>query len=227
VTFSQPPDAAITPRRPICGVCAGLATVNDLARQGGTQAARSDAVASREAIVAAAMRLYRAGGPEVTYGEIAHGAGVARATLYRHFPSRDELVAEIMSRLVDAAEAAAAAIPPGPDAFFVVFDTMLRQQKRNAVFSDLVPNRHALPPLLRNNRRRLVAIFAEPLAAAQAAGRVCDDLDAGEVWMLQLMLNPVLRPGTAQNSHCAVSGCGCVGRRCGGGLRRRQPRNHQ
>ncbi|MFF5987043.1 TetR/AcrR family transcriptional regulator [Prauserella flavalba] len=43
------------------------------------------------AIVAFAARLYADRGEGVSMAEVAAGAGVSRATLYRHFPTRDDL----------------------------------------------------------------------------------------------------------------------------------------
>ncbi|WP_185993482.1 TetR/AcrR family transcriptional regulator [Rhodococcus sp. KBS0724] len=52
---------------------------------------RADARRSIERIVTAAESLISSRGPEVTLEEVAREAGVAPATLYRHFPSRMHL----------------------------------------------------------------------------------------------------------------------------------------
>ncbi|MFC8191244.1 TetR/AcrR family transcriptional regulator [Cellulomonas sp. NPDC057328] len=53
---------------------------------------------SREAIVAAARELLVAGGPgAVSHARVAQQAGIARATVYRHWPRTDQLLAEAMA----------------------------------------------------------------------------------------------------------------------------------
>lgn len=53
---------------------------------------RSDAVAKREALVGAARRLFADIGYDVPLRTVAVEAGVGIATLYRHFPTREDLM---------------------------------------------------------------------------------------------------------------------------------------
>jgi AcrR family transcriptional regulator len=68
---------------------------------------RSDARRNRDAILAAAL-VALTESPDASLNAIAKRAGVANATLYRHFPTREELVLATyqreVSQLVDAAE---------------------------------------------------------------------------------------------------------------------------
>ena len=57
-------------------------------------ARRRDALRNEAQIVAAAMRLL-ADDPEATMQDVADAAGLGRATLYRHFPTREALTAAI------------------------------------------------------------------------------------------------------------------------------------
>jgi AcrR family transcriptional regulator len=72
-----------------------------------TELRRSDARRNREAILAAALEALTAS-PDASLNAIAKRAGVANATLYRHFPTREELVLATyqheVRRLVDAAD---------------------------------------------------------------------------------------------------------------------------
>lgn len=54
----------------------------------------------REAIIQAAIAEFRANGYEITsMDKIAATAGVSKRTVYNHFPSKEELFAEILNQL--------------------------------------------------------------------------------------------------------------------------------
>jgi AcrR family transcriptional regulator len=72
---------------------------------------RSDADRSVAAILAAALDAL-AGDPDVSMAEIARRAGVVRATIYVHFPTRESLLDAVMERAVaDVARAMTDAEP--------------------------------------------------------------------------------------------------------------------
>lgn len=62
---------------------------------------RADAQRNRDALLAAAQRLFDERGPDVALDEIARTAGVANATLYRHFANRADLLAAVYAGEVD------------------------------------------------------------------------------------------------------------------------------
>jgi AcrR family transcriptional regulator len=72
---------------------------------------RADADRSVAAILAAALDAL-ASDPDASMAEIARRAGVVRATIYAHFPTRESLLDDVMEHAVaEVAEAAAAAEP--------------------------------------------------------------------------------------------------------------------
>ena len=74
-------------------------------------ARRPGVVASREAIVAAAERLFlERGFGSVSMDELAEAAGVARRTLYNQFASKEEIFREMLGRVSGQLEGA---FPPG------------------------------------------------------------------------------------------------------------------
>ncbi|MFI6290129.1 TetR/AcrR family transcriptional regulator [Nonomuraea sp. NPDC050790] len=78
---------------------------------------RADARRNRDLLVAAATGVVAEEGPEASLNEIARRAGVGPGTLYRHFPTRDALLAAVfegrLSRLCEQAEELSASAPPG------------------------------------------------------------------------------------------------------------------
>ncbi|MEV4803219.1 helix-turn-helix domain-containing protein [Nonomuraea sp. NPDC049421] len=62
---------------------------------------RSDAVRNRKLLLDVAARTFAERGVEVSIGEIAQRAGVGKGTVFRHFPTKEDLLAAIMLDLLD------------------------------------------------------------------------------------------------------------------------------
>jgi len=67
---------------------------------------RADARRNREMALDAALELL-AEGSEVTMDQVAERAGIGRATLYRHFSTREELIQAVLEQVIELARAAA------------------------------------------------------------------------------------------------------------------------
>jgi AcrR family transcriptional regulator len=83
----------------------------------GTRPLRADARRNRAHLVAVATSVFAEEGPEATLNEIARRAGVGPGTLYRHFPTRQELLVAVFKDRVTTlcAKAGTLAVesPPG------------------------------------------------------------------------------------------------------------------
>ena len=98
---------------------------------------RADARRSHDAILAAAGELFAARGSGVQMDEIAERAGLGMGTLYRHFATKQALLAAIIARrfaaMIDLARAAERVADPGAS-----FETLLRSYleaaERDAAF---------------------------------------------------------------------------------------------
>jgi AcrR family transcriptional regulator len=66
-----------------------------------TRKPRADAVRNRERVLEAAKAVFNAGGPEASLEAVAKRAGVGIGTLYRHFPTREDLFEAVYRREVD------------------------------------------------------------------------------------------------------------------------------
>jgi AcrR family transcriptional regulator len=138
--------------------------------------------ARQEAIVAAARALASESGmAAVQIVPVAERAGIAAGTVYRYFPSKDDLVAALVGAISEQEIAAinrAAAAAPGPlsalAAAVMAFAVRALRERRLAVAmlacggdADAAAERLTF-------RRRLAAEFASRIGAAIAAGHLPD-----------------------------------------------------
>ncbi|WP_024287247.1 TetR/AcrR family transcriptional regulator [Cellulomonas sp. KRMCY2] len=152
---------------------------------------RADARRSREAIIAAFERLTVERGADVAMYEVARAAGLGQGTLYRHFPTRSVLVAEVFERIIDhlgldAGEA------DDPGRFLRMLTAALRSQVRTHGLTRALRDAQDGMRLLERLTRRAVEAFEEPLAAARAAGVVREDLTTDDVLTMMAMLDGVI-----------------------------------
>src|SRR5881409_1435353 len=68
---------------------------------------RADAQRNRDRIVEVAREVFREQGYDASLDEVAKRAGVGAGTLYRHFPTREDLLDAIMQSWVDRVDEAA------------------------------------------------------------------------------------------------------------------------
>jgi len=146
---------------------------------------RADAAGNRARIIAAA-RAAVAGGDEVRLNAIARQAGVGQGTLYRHFPTRDDLLAEVYREDVGELVTAAPALLDAHAPFAALARWLDRvadyaQVKRgvfaaveSAVSQDLAEHSHG--PI-----GEAVTLL---LDAGKAEGSVRPDVDARDVILL-------------------------------------------
>ncbi|MET7465470.1 TetR/AcrR family transcriptional regulator [Nonomuraea sp. NPDC005501] len=146
---------------------------------------RADAAGNRDRIIQVA-RAVIANADEVKLNAIAKQAGVGQGTLYRHFPTRESLLAEVYREDVDELVAAAPALLAEHEPLAALarwFDRVVdyAQVKREvfaaveaAVWQDL--SAHSLGPI--------GAALTELLDAGKAAGTIRPDVDARDVILL-------------------------------------------
>lgn len=139
---------------------------------------RADAARNERSILDAAARLL-ADQPAAGMGEIAAEAGLGRATLYRHFPTRETLIEGLRREAFDAvaeAIAATAATPPEGRVERLCEQLIDVGARWRIVFGRPFDERHAEEVRSRFDRP-IVAL----LARAQADGELDDGLPAATV----------------------------------------------
>jgi AcrR family transcriptional regulator len=105
-----------------------------------TRGRRADAERNRAAIITAATAVFAERGGDVDVREIARRSGVGMGTLYRHFPSKEDLlllslVQQFTAWLTEAQERAAATEDPW-QALSGFFEQMLTTQAHNRALMD-------------------------------------------------------------------------------------------
>ena len=144
---------------------------------------RSDARRNRERLVASARELLASEGVDVSVDEITRHAGLGMGTLYRHFPTKEELVDAVLedafAELVELAEQAAAA----EDAWAGLTGFMEQALASHAANRGL---KHVLATQEHGARRRAMRERIQPLLRkvverAQAQGALRPDFTAEDL----------------------------------------------
>lgn len=140
---------------------------------------RADARRNREALVAAARELFAVRGLDVPLEDIAKRAGVSIGTLYNHFPTRPELAdAAFVEELAGGVRLAEEALAmPDPWAGFTHYlEGTCALQAGNRGYNEAACRGLPGTSASREVRTRMVALVAELMARAQAAGQLRADL---------------------------------------------------
>jgi len=148
---------------------------------------RSDARRNREKILAAASELFAQEGADVCVDEIARRAGVGHATVFRRFPTKDDLVLAMFEERLTAIAAAAEEAAGREDAWEGLVEAMTaiaERQARDRGLVEAVGTQVFGSSRLREHRERVVEPIARLLRRAQAAGQVRADLEPEDVLFL-------------------------------------------
>jgi AcrR family transcriptional regulator len=161
-------------------------------------ALRADAERNREAIVGAAAALFGEQGTDAPLDEVARRAGVGIATLYRRFPTRDELVEAVlgdrMRLYADRAEAAAEQALTEPwEAFSGYLTSVLEEQARDVAFADALRAPLIGSRVLANEHRRAFNALFTLIDRAIAGGAVRPELDHSDIYLAILANEGVTR----------------------------------
>jgi AcrR family transcriptional regulator len=147
---------------------------------------RRDARDNRAAILDAARALF-ADSADVAMCQVAKRAGVGQATLYRNFPSRSALAAEIVDEHVEGIGALAAELAGDPDAFFVLLRKLIDGMVNLYGLAVLARNDAATDAELKRGRERIAALLKQPVRDAKAAGTLRRDFSQDDVFLLLAM----------------------------------------
>jgi AcrR family transcriptional regulator len=148
---------------------------------------RSDAERNRRRLLDAAQALFRERGLDVGVAEIAQRAGVGRGTLFRNFPTKQDLVAAIViDRMNETAEDVRALLdaPDAGEALFGFLEEMVGRQQLDRCLFDAVADTFLANEEIRAAHAEIVGGIEELLTRAKEAGAVRGDVAAMDVLLL-------------------------------------------
>lgn len=150
---------------------------------------RADARRNRDRLITAALDQFAAHGSDATVVGIAKAAGVGVGTLYRHFPTREQLVIAAygaeLDRVCDAAPALLAEHDP-IDAIRLWIDYFMEYLTSKFGIADAVRDAVAAGAPDPHSRERLHAAMTLLFDAAARDGVIRSDLDVADIGMTLL-----------------------------------------
>lgn len=146
---------------------------------------RIDARRNRELLVAAAASVLTEHGPDASLEEIARQAGVGIGTLYRHFPTRQDLLEAVFRDHIETLCEYAEGLRDDPDPYVALRDWLWAQVQSAArwqgvaasVMLTMLDKGDDQPPACEDLR----AAGTSLLEKAQAAGAVRSDVDVDDL----------------------------------------------
>ncbi|MET7320046.1 TetR/AcrR family transcriptional regulator [Streptomyces sp. NPDC005549] len=151
--------------------------------QAASRPKRADARRNEKSLLDAAAAVFVRSGVEAPVRDIAAEAGVGTATIYRHFPTRADLIIGVYRHQVEAcAEAGPALLASSPTPYAALATWIDR-------FVDFLVTKHGLAGVLQSDNAgfealhayfldRLVPVCTDLLAAATASGEIHTDVPA-------------------------------------------------
>ena len=152
---------------------------------------RADAERNRERVLDAARQVFAEQGLDASTNEIARRAHVGVATLFRRFPTRDDLIAAVFADKMRAYAAAIDEALADPDAwhgFCRLIERVCQMQANDRGFADVLTLTFPTAKALEAERNQAAHTLTELLEHAKATGRLRADFAHQDVPLI-LMAN--------------------------------------
>ncbi len=144
---------------------------------------RADARRNEQTLLDAAAAVFVVSGVEAPVRDIAAAAGVGMGTIYRHFPTRADLIIAVYRHQIDACAEAGPALLAASTTPHAALTQWID------LFVDFLITKHGLAGALQSDKARfetlhayfldrLVPVCAQLLDAAAATGEIRPDMDA-------------------------------------------------
>ncbi len=149
---------------------------------------RLDARRNQQTLLDAAAAVFVRAGVDAPVRDIAAEAGVGMGTIYRHFPTRADLVVAVFRHQLEALADAAATTPAAGETPYEALRSWV------ARFADFLVTKHGLAEAMHSDQAgferlhaefadRLVPVLAELLKASAAVGQIRADIPAYDLML--------------------------------------------
>lgn len=157
-----------------------MAVVTDVER-----GQRADARRNRDLLLAAGEQVFADKGPEASVAEIATRAGVGKGTFFRHFPTKDDLLVELVAGHVRELDAIGRGLSEtgDPSGALLDFLTIAMSRRQEGDIEFLMRISMSIPAMA-GLRRQFVATVSALVRRAQDAGAVRADITGTDVVLL-------------------------------------------
>ncbi len=149
------------------------------------RALREDAARNRASLLAAAEAEFAEHGADASIADIARRAGVAKGTVFRHFATKEELMAAIvgadLAALSAVAEPLLGAADPGAALLELLTEIAGQRQQHDLTFLQSMSGAH---PAVVAEQDRLFATVERLVDAARESGDIRADVTGADVILL-------------------------------------------
>lgn len=153
------------------------------------QPLRSDAERNRARIIAAGRTVLGRDGLNASMASVAREAGVGIATILRHFPAKEDLVAAVFADRMDAYADAVAAALDDPDPWHGLagyIEAACAMQAADYGFADVLTMTFPTAKALEKRRNEAYQAMVQLIGRAKATGRLRADFDPSDLVLIHM-----------------------------------------
>ncbi len=170
-----------------------------------TRKPRTDADRNQRQLIVVARDAFATDGLDLPIREIARRAGLGVATVYRHFPSRSDLISAVLDEQVAACSADMRAAVADPDPWHALREVICRFAERQVLdrgLNEALLGSHSAGAAFAEQRRTHAAALARLVERARSAGVVragvtVDDVRVGLLAIASFRALPPDKAATA------------------------------
>jgi AcrR family transcriptional regulator len=148
---------------------------------------RTDAIRNRQLLLSAAAEAFAEQGTEASIAEIAQRAGVGKGTVFRHFATKEDLIAAIMGEMIDRLAAVGMGLADAADpaaALLEFMTTGIGLLARDRALCEVVGRPSLQHPAVRAGIGRLCEVAETLTSRARRQGAIRPDITGPDIVLL-------------------------------------------